>query len=252
MTRFTICTFCLCTAFFCSTALFAQGVNKPKITNIPGGFFAEWDSPVELAAVQLDKKLSGAFEVMFDVPSVSYIANEIDKKSATTSNPDMVTALSGYWMMRGKPERAIPLYETSLEHGNIDEGRSLIFQNNLAMLYSQALGEHEKALEIVKNALESKKDNVTLLDTKGLILLNSGNPAEAIEPLQRAVELSCQLSIYCMHLAYAFHQNGQPTPARRWFDQALDKLIPAAQNMGKENRKMFDDLQRAFPPASTQ
>ena len=252
MTRCIICTFALCAALFCPAALFAQGVPKPKITNIPGGFFVEWEAPVDVASILIDKKFSGECEVMFDVPSVAFLADKIDNKTPSFPDPEMVTALADYWIVRGKPERAIPLYETSLEHGNIDEGRSLIFQNNLAMLYSQALGEHEKALEIVKNALESKKDNVTLLDTKGLILLNSGNPAEAIEPLQRAVELSCQLSIYCMHLAYAFHQNGQPTPARRWFDQALDKLIPAAQNMGKENRKMFDDLQRAFPPASTQ
>ena len=252
MTRFTICTFCLCTAFFCSTALFAQGVNKPKITNIPGGFFAEWDSPVELAAVQLDKKLSGAFEVMFDVPSVSYIANEIDKKSATTSNPDMVTALSGYWMMRGKPERAIPLYEECLKQGNLDEEKVLLFQNNLAMLYSQVLGQHDKALEVVEEGLKNKKDHVPLLDTKGLILLNSGKPDEAVKPLTTAVELSCQVPIYCMHLATALNQDGRPTQARRWLDPVRDQLVAGAPKMTKENRAMFDTLQRLLPPVTQQ
>ena len=247
MTRVTICTFCLCTALFFPAALFAQSISKPKITGIPGGFFVEWDSPVELAAVQLDKQLGGTFEVMFDVPSVAFIADFIDKKSSSAPPPDVVTALAGYWIVRGKPERAIPLYEESLKQGDLDESKTLLFQNNLAMLYSQNQ-QHDKALAVVKSALEAKKDNVPLLNTMGLVLLNSGNAEDAVEPLSKAVDLSCQAPIYCMHLAVALKQLNRDSQARRWLDPVRDQLIASVPKMTKENREMFDKLQSQLPP----
>ena len=248
MTRYTFCTFFLCAVLLCPTVLYAQGAGRPKITNIPGGFFVEWASPVNIAAVQLDKSLTGAFEVMFDVPSVGFLAEITDRKEPRATDLATVTALADYWIVRGKPERAIPLYEEKLKQGDLDPTRALVFQNNLAMLYSQVHGQHDKALEIVNKALESNKDNFTLLDTKGLIYLNSGDPASAIPPLDRAVELSCQQPIYCMHLAYALLQSSRNSQARRWFDQARSQLTELAPGMTKENKEMFDALQIALPP----
>ena len=238
----------LCVALLFSSSAFAQGVSRPKITPIPGGFFAEWASRVEVSAIQLDKSLTGPLEIMFDVPSVAFIA-EIDRRTSPTSSPEMITALADYWIVRGKPEKAIPLYEASLERGDLDDTREFVFQNNLAMLYSQLLGQHRKALEIVDNALETRKDNVTLLDTKGLILINSGNPTEAIPVLLRAVELSCQLPMYCMHLSYALYLDGRFAQARGYFDSAREHLLPLVPNMTKENKDMFDTLQNALMPS---
>ena len=249
MTRFTICTLCLCTALFCSATLFAQGVGRPKFTNIPGGFFMEWDSPVELAAIRLDKKLGGAMQVMFDVPSAGFVAEVIDNKTPSAPDPEVVTALAGYWIVRGKPDRAIPLYESSLKQGNLDEPRTLLFQNNLAMLYSQTQ-QHAKALEVVESALDAKKDHVPLLNTKGLILLNSGDSAGAVEPLQTAVDLSCQVPIYCMHLAVAFKRENRASQASRWFDPVRDQLAASVPKMTKENKAMFDELQSALTPGA--
>jgi len=250
--KFFLCAALLCTALFCLPTAFAQGGSKPKITSIPGGFFVEWVSPVEVAAVHLGKGLTGSFEVMFDIPSLDFIDTQIDKKPEPVSSPEMITALADYWIVRGKPERAIPLYENSLKSGTLDADRALVFQNNLAMLYSRILGQHDKALEIIDNALDAKKDHTVLLDTKGLILLNSGNPTEAIPVLQRAVELSCQLPIYCMHLAYALLQEGRDVPARRYLDQVRDQLVELAPKMTKENKAMYDSLLSALPPIANQ
>jgi tetratricopeptide (TPR) repeat protein len=234
---------------FCSVAQFAQGAGNPRVTGFPGGFFAMWDAPVDISAVQLDKKLTGPFEVMFDVPSVDFVVDVLDSKSPSGPSPDMVMILTDYWTTRGKSERAIPLYEESLKQGTLDKEKTLIFQNNLAMLYSQALNQHDKALSLVKDALESNKDSFVLLDTKGLIYMNSGSPAEAVPDLTRAVELSCQQPIYCMHLACALHQTDRTTQARRWFDQARAQFSDdAVSKMAKENKQMFDMLQREFPP----
>jgi len=226
----------------------AQGVSRPAITNIPGGFFVEWAAPVELAAIQLDRGLTGPLEIMFDVPSVEYIA-EMGNKPSPITDSDMVTALTDYWISRGRPERAIPLYRESLALGNLDDRRTFVFQNNLAMLYSRVLGEHDRALEVLENALATRRDNATLLNAKGLILLNAGNPAEAIPALLRAVELSSSPPpMYCMHLAYAFHLDGHSGQARQWFDTVRNSLIPLLPDMSSENRAIFDALQLAFPP----
>ena len=254
MTRYV---FCICAALLCATpffssSAFAQEVSKPKITNIPGGggIFVEWASPVKLSAIQLDKSLTGPFEIMFDVPSVDAIAG-IDRRPMPAASPEMTTVLADYWMVRGKPERAVLLYETSLAQGNLDEEKAFLFQNNLAMLYSQS-GEHRKALETVNSALTTRRDNVTLLDTKGLVLINAGNSMEAIPILQRAVELSCQQPMYCMHLSYALYQEGRGSQARGVFDSAREHLIPLVPDMTKENKAMFDVLQRTFVPAGDQ
>ena len=254
MTRYTFCTLCLCATLFSPAALIAQGGSKPKITNIPGGFFIEWASPVDIAAVQLDKKLTGSFEVMFDVPSAGFLTDVLDKQTPATRGHDFTMAIADYWIDRGKPERAVPLYEESLKRGDLDEKRAIVFQNNLAMIYSSELKQHDKALEIVNRALEARKDNILLLDTKGLILINSGKPAEAVPVLQRAVELSCQVPLYCMHLAHALYQEGRVAPARRYFDPVRDQLIPAMAmpNTSKENKAMFDSLQSALPPVNAE
>jgi predicted Zn-dependent protease len=253
MTKNTLRTLFVGAALLCLPTMFAQDAvkpdsGKPTITPIDGGFFVEWSSPKEISAIQLGKGLHGKLEVMFDIPSVDFIKNVIDNKPAAPEpfKPEMVAALSEYWMVRGKPEKAIAHYEEALKQGNLTEDQAMHFQNNLAMLHSQA-GDHEKALGIVDKALETKKDNVVLLDTKGLIYLNSGRPMEAIPPLQDAVDLSCQLPIYMMHLAQAYNQTGRASDARRFFEPVRAQLVAAAPKMTKENKKMFDDLQRALP-----
>ena len=252
MTRNTFFPTLLCTAMLCPTVLFAQGIGKPEITNIPGGLFVKWSAPVDVAAVQVSRNLSGPIEIMFDVPDVDFITNIIDRRTPIRNRPEMITALADYWIVRGKPERAIPLYEEGLKQPNLEDGRALVFQNNLAMLYSRTLGEHSKGLDIIDEALQTRRDNVVLLDTKGLIHLNAGNPAEAVPVLERAVVLSCELPIYCMHLAYALHQESRFGRSREFFDKVRDKLTDAAPNMTKENKEMFDYLQLALPPVDSQ
>jgi Flp pilus assembly protein TadD len=100
----------------------------------------------------------------------------------------------------------------------------------------------------VNTALENRRDDVTLLDTKGLILMNDGRASEAIPVLQRAVELSCQHPIYCLHLAKAYDIVGQVSPARNWFEKSRPKLESIPRKLTPENKNMFDDLRMKYPP----
>jgi tetratricopeptide (TPR) repeat protein len=168
-------------------------------------------------------------------------------------SPETIRSLADYWILRGQPERAIPLYEKGLTLDNLNETQAFVFRNNLAMLYSQVLGQHQRALVVVDQALATRRDNITLLNTKGLILINAGRPAEAIPILQRAVELPPhRLPIYYMHLAYALHLDGRVALARREFDAVRDSLIPLISTMSPQfvkerNKAMYDVLMLAYP-----
>ncbi|MDR3182711.1 MAG: hypothetical protein LBT89_07310 [Planctomycetaceae bacterium] len=214
------------------------GTEKPKITPIPGGLYYEWQSFNNIGAIEIDKGVSGNFQVMFDVP-----VSAIGKPVEPATNSDILIPLADYWIVRGKPERAIPLYRRGLQ----SQPDSLLFQNNLAMLLSTAEGKHTEALGIIDKALNDKKDNVRLLDSKGLILMNNGQASEAVPILERAVQLSCQFPVYCMHLAKALELDGREGGARRYFTQVRAQLDSQAPNMPADDKAMFDSLKLKYP-----
>ncbi|MDR0705359.1 MAG: hypothetical protein LBF88_10275 [Planctomycetaceae bacterium] len=218
--------------------LIDQG-NAPVITPIKGGVHFAWSALTEVGGVHCSGPLVGRFELMFDVSR-----ENIDKKVEPPQVPEVLIPLADYWIVRGKPERAIPLYRL----GVTKEPNKILFQNNLAMLLSTVEGNHAEGLTVVNAALENNRDNVTLLDTKGLILMNDGRASEAVPVLQRAVELSCQSPIYCLHLAKAYDIVGQASAARSWFEKSRPDLEAYPRRLTQENKNMFDDLRMKYPP----
>jgi len=189
-------------------------------------------------------------ETMFE--RIDDLMNRIETEEPVS--PETITTLADYWTVRGYPERAISFYEDGLTRDNLSEAQTFVFQRNLAMRYSQVRGDHAKALEIINKMLATTKDNpflAVLLDTKGFILINAGNPTEAIPVLRRAVELSTELQfpVYGMHmhLAYALHLDGRDAESRRIFDAARDRLTPFVPNMNKRGQAMYDALVLAHP-----
>ncbi|MDR2706025.1 MAG: hypothetical protein LBC02_09630 [Planctomycetaceae bacterium] len=213
--------------------------DGPVITPIKGGVHIEWPALAEVGGVRLLGPLVGKVELMFDVHK-----EDIDKKIEPAQAPEVLIPLADYWIVRGKPERAIPLYRLGLTQ----EPNNMVFQNNLAMLLSTVEGNHAEGLKVINAALEERHDDVTLLDTKGMILMNDGRASEAVPVLQRAVELSCQHPIYCLHLAKAYDIVGQASAARSWFDKSRPQLESIPSKLTQENKNMFDDLRMKYPP----
>jgi hypothetical protein len=218
-----------------------QDIKSPMITPIPGGYHIEWSVLTEIGGVHLAGPLIGKVEIMFDVHK-----DNIDKKPEPATAPEVLLSLADYWIVRGKPSRAIPLYQQGL----VKDPENILFQNNLAMLLSTVEGKHEEGLKIVDAALEKMRDNVTLLDTKGMILMNDGRWDEAVPVLERAVELSCQHPIYCMHLARALDLLGRVSFARNWFDKCRPMLEATPDKLSKENKDMFDVLRLRYPQSA--
>ncbi|MDR2756625.1 MAG: hypothetical protein LBC20_13045 [Planctomycetaceae bacterium] len=217
----------------------SKGDKAPIVTPIKGGVHIQWAALTDVGGVRFSGPLVGKVELMFDIAH-----EDIDRKIDPAQNPEVLVPLADYWIVRGKPERAIPLYRLGLTK----EPNNMVFQNNLAMLLSTVEGNHAEGLKVIDVALEERRDNVTLLDTKGIILMNDGRASEAVPVLLRAVELSCQHPIYCMHLAKAYDIVGQATNARSWFDKCRPQLESIPAKLTSENKNMFDDLRMKYPP----
>ena len=224
---------------------------KAKSGDVDGGFTILLDEidrtpsamPQLLPAILVLQAQVKPSETMFE--KIDGLMNHVETKEPVIL--EAILSLTDWWIIRGKPERAIPLYEEGLTRDNLDDTRTFVFSNNLARLYSEVLGQHQKALDVVNKALETNRDQISLLDTKGLILINAGNSKEAIPVLQRVVELSNQHPIFCMHLAYALHLGGRDAESRQYFDAAKEQLVLLVPNMTKENKAMYDALLLAHP-----
>ncbi len=210
----------------------------PKITPIKGGYYVEWANLTDIGGVKLTGPMTGKLEVTFDnrLEDVGAEPKQID-------NPDVLVPLADFWIVRGKPERAIPLYERGLKAKPDD----VLFQNNLAMIYSTTMKDNEGALNIINAAMKKDQaDNVILLDSKGLVLMNDSRPDEAIPVLERCVELSCQRPIYVMHLAKALDTVGRTSSAKDWFNKVLPDLESGANHFSPDNKDMFDYLRMKY------
>lgn len=217
--------------------------GEPRIATFNGGYYIEWPELTEVGSVQLNGSMTGPVEMMFDIRM-----QDIERKPTPSKNPDVLLPLADYWIVRGKPAHAIPLYRRGLEN----DPENLLFQNNLAMLLSTVENNHNGGLDIINGALETKHDNVTLLDSKGLILMNAGRVDEAIPPLERAVELSCQFPIYVLHLTQAYDMAGRENSARNWFDKVRPLLEATPNQLSKENKDMFDNLRMKYGASASE
>lgn len=218
----------------------ADPVADADIQPIRGGFYIRWPALATVGGVKLPGHLTGNFEITFDVAP-----DAVDSKPVPASEPEILLPLADYWVVRGKPEHAVGLYRKGLEK----EPNNYMFQNNLAMLLSRVNGDNRQALDIINKALatEGRHDNITLLDSKGLILMNDGRAGEAVPILERAVELSCQHPIYCLHLAKALNDAGREEQAKNWFEKMRPLLESSPVKMLKENKDMFDEMRIKFP-----
>ncbi|GHT31299.1 hypothetical protein FACS1894214_2480 [Planctomycetales bacterium] len=213
--------------------------QPPKITPVKGGYYVRWNKLTDIGAVQIPGNMSGKLEILFDIR-----LEDIDKGPVKPDSIGILRPLADYWTRRGKPEHAIDLYRKGLEK----EPDDFAFQNNLAYLLSAVSGQHDEALSIVNKALETRADNVTLLDTKGLIFINADKPDEAIPVLERAVTLSCQGPLYMLHLSQALDLDGRKDSASNWFAKTRPFLENAS--LSKENQKVFDSLKMKYGTSS--
>ena len=215
----------------------ATPAETPTINALPGGYEIVFPKPTTVSGFALQPGFSGDYEMHFDVS-----AKMLDTPPRPVEDIPIMIALADYWIVRNKPENAIALYHRGLEI----EPNNLLLQNNLALMLSAAGGAHDAALDLINTALQEWPEHLVLMDTKGLIMMNSGNPAQAVPLFERCVELSCQGPLYVLHLASALSALGQDQRASDWFNKARSDLEANSDSLLKENKEMFDTLQQKY------
>jgi tetratricopeptide (TPR) repeat protein len=126
--------------------------------------------------------------------------------------------------------------------------------NNLAMIYSEHLGQPEKAYDLAKKAVEIAPNEPHLADTLGWISFKKGNYSDAVRLLEdSAAKLPGQPEIE-YHLGMAHYMLGQDGPARTALQKAADAStdFPGKDDARKRLAVLAIDVAAADPAARTE
>jgi tetratricopeptide (TPR) repeat protein len=126
--------------------------------------------------------------------------------------------------------------------------------NNLAMIYSEHLGQPEKAYDLAKKGVEIAPNEPHLADTLGWISFKKGNYSDAVRLLQdSAAKLPGQPEIE-YHLGMAHYMLGQDGPARTALQKAADAStdFPGKDDARKRLAVLAIDVGAADPAARTE
>ena len=120
-------------------------------------------------------------------------------------------------------------YETALSM-NSDNHNAL---NNYAYYLAERDDALEKALKMVKRALQLEKENASYLDTAGWVYYKMGNYEEAKKYLRRAIETGDVSAEVYEHYGDLFEKLNQPDKAVEWWQKALE-LDPSRKALEKK------------------
>lgn len=137
------------------------------------------------------------------------------------ANPDSVALLMLQGMIlqqRGNIPRAQEAYEKIL---TVDPGFALA-ANNLACLFSENLGDQEKALRLAQTAREKAPNDPQVADTLGWILYKKGNFDWALSYLKESATRLADSPEVQYHLGMTFYRLGDAPAAKKTLTRALE------------------------------
>jgi tetratricopeptide (TPR) repeat protein len=106
--------------------------------------------------------------------------------------------------MQGRDSEAVALYEETLARS---PDHSVVL-NNLAVLLAEVPERAAEALRHIDRAIAAVPSSADLLDSRALVLIGVGRPAEARDILERLCHSDRKNTRYRMHLAFAlYHLN---------------------------------------------
>src|SRR5262249_48006807 len=187
-----------------------------------------------LKAIELEPKLEAAYLLLAQL----YVASNkqqqaIEKLTAFVEKNKTVPALMQlatiYEQMKNY-SAARDAYEKVL---GVDPNFAVAL-NNLAVLYSEQLGQLDKAYELAKRAREIYTNEPHAADTLGWILFKRGDYASALQLLQESAGKLPEEPEIQFHVGMANYMLGQDEPARVALQKATDAT---AQFPGKDDAR---------------
>jgi tetratricopeptide (TPR) repeat protein len=175
-----------------------------------------------LKAIDLDPKLDAAYLLLAQLYVASNKQDQaIEKLNALVEKNKTVPALTQLAMLQEQRKNfpaARDAYEKLLE---IAPNFPLAL-NNLAVLYSERLGQPDKAYDLATRASEAAPNEPRLADTLGWILFKKGDYGNALRLLQESAgKLPDQPEIQ-FHAGMAHYMMGEEAPARLALQKAVD------------------------------
>ena len=134
---------------------------------------------------------------------------------AMKEQPNSISLRHGLALLRDSQQRyaeAASIYEEILRL----DPKNLVALNNLAWLQSQCLKRPAAGLAVVEEAIRLYGPQAGLLDTRGVIRVEMGQFAKAVEDLEEAY-VNARKPTVAFHLAVACHKAGQKDRARELF-----------------------------------
>lgn len=139
-------------------------------------FYEAYPSSQNVMLLALAQKQAQKGDEAIQTLKIFLNANDSDTK---------VRALLASLYLEKQPEKSIPLYERML----IDSPENVVFLNNLAWLNLEN-NNIDLALKYSSEAIKLAPKHPSVLDTRGMILLKSGDKDIALKALTSAFELS--------------------------------------------------------------
>ena len=177
--------------------------------------------PDLLKAIDLDPKLEPAYELLAQLYVASNRSEEaIAKLTAFVEQNKTVPALMQLAMINERLKHfdaARDAYEKLL---TVAPNFPLAL-NNLAVLYSEHLGELDKAYDLAKRA-KAAVNEPHIADTLGWIFFKKGDYSDALPLLQEGAGKLPDLPEIQFHLGMAYYMLGDEGPARVALQKAVD------------------------------
>jgi Tfp pilus assembly protein PilF len=132
-------------------------------------------------------------------------------KAALTLRPEVpaVTVfLAELYDLQGRQDEAVKTYRGVLRR----DGRNVVALNNLAYLLAVGSGDLAEALELINRAIDLAGPVGQLLDTRAVVYLKQGQAGQAVADLQQALAQAASPGKH-FHLAWAQHQAGNRAAA---------------------------------------
>ena len=185
--------------------------------------FAHAESDL-LKAIELDPNLEPAYELLAQLYVASNRQEEaIAKLTAFVENNKAVPALMQLAMINEQVKHfdaARDAYEKLL---TVAPNFPLAL-NNLAVLYSEHLGQLDKAYDLAKKAKEAANEQPHINDTLGWILFKRGDYSNALPLLQEGAGKLPDSPEIQFHLGMAHYMLGEEEPARLALQKAADAV----------------------------
>src|SRR5262245_7047173 len=178
-----------------------------------------------LKAVDLDPKLEPAYQLLAQLyvasnrqqEAIAKLSAFVDKNKTSQTVPAMMQLAMIQEQLKNFAA-ARDTYETLLTVAP----NSALALNNLAALYSERLGQFDKAYDLATKAREAVPNEPHIADTLGWILFRRGEYGNALRLLQESANKLPDQPEVQLHLGMARYMMGEEGPARVALKKSAD------------------------------